>query len=107
MLEYDALKNHTSPKVVLFKCRWFDVYNEGRGIKRDNLGGTLINVTRNLQTNEAFALACQIHQGFYIPAHNDPQWKWVITRNPHYYFDFPNANDVDGCNELMWENMEV
>ena len=73
VLEYNAFTNRTSPKVVLFKCRWFDVYNEGRGIKRDKLGGTLINVTRNLQTNEPFALACQIRQVFYIPAHNDPQ----------------------------------
>ena len=85
MLEYDALKNRTSPKVVLFKCRWFDVYNEGRGIKRDKLGGTLINVTRNLQTNEPFALACQIRQVFYIAAHNDLHWKWVINMNPRYF----------------------
>ena len=103
----DSLKNHTSPKVVLFKCRWFDVYNEGRGIKRDKLGGTLINVTRNLHTNKPFTLACQIRQVFYIAAHNDPQWKWVINMNPHYYFDFPSVEDIDGNTESLWENMEV
>jgi len=47
-LEYDALKNHTSSKIVLFQCRWIDVYNEGRGIKMDKFRGPLINVTNNL-----------------------------------------------------------
>ena len=27
--------------------------------------------------------------------------------NPRYYFDFPNADDVDGYNESIWENMEI
>ena len=27
--------------------------------------------------------------------------------NPRYYFDFPNVDDVDGCNESIWENMDV
>ncbi|KAJ8445775.1 hypothetical protein Cgig2_000955 [Carnegiea gigantea] len=27
--------------------------------------------------------------------------------NPRYYFDFSNIDDVDGCNALLWENMEV
>ena len=38
VLEYDALKNRKKTKIVLFKCRWFDVHNEGRGIKRDKFG---------------------------------------------------------------------
>ena len=48
MLEYDALKDQTSPRIVLFKCKWFDVYIEGRGIKRDKFDATLVNVTRRL-----------------------------------------------------------
>jgi len=27
--------------------------------------------------------------------------------NPCYYFDFPNADNVDGCNESIWENMDI
>jgi len=107
VLEYDALKNRTSPKIVLFKCRWFDVYNEGRGIKRDKFGGTLINVARTLQTNEPFALGSQVRQVFYVGAHNECQWRWVIKMNPRNYFDFPNVEDIDDCDGSMWDNLEV
>ena len=73
VLEYDALKDRTSPRVVLFKCNWFDVYTEGRGLKKDKFGATLVNVTRRLQTNEPFALANQSRQVFYVVVHNEPQ----------------------------------
>ncbi|XP_074301660.1 uncharacterized protein LOC141633075 isoform X2 [Silene latifolia] len=106
ILEYGALKNRTSPSIVLFKCRWFDVYDEGRRIRKDKFGAVLVNVTRMLKTNEPFALASQIEQVFYVAAHNQPQWRYVIKTNPRNYFDFPNDEDIE-VNESLWNHVAV
>lgn len=101
ILEYDTLVNRTSPRIALFKCRWFDVFNEGRGIKRDKFGCTFVNVSRRLQTNEPFALASQIEQVFYTATHNQQPWRLVIKTSPQNYFDFPN-DDGNDTNESLW-----
>lgn len=75
ILEYDTLKDRTSPRVDLFFCKWFDVFDEKRGLVKDKFGSTLVNITRTLKTNEPFALASQIHQVLYLPTHNEPLWK--------------------------------
>ncbi|KAL2899838.1 hypothetical protein RDABS01_024920 [Bienertia sinuspersici] len=93
--KYDALKNQTSPKVVLLKCKWFDVFSDGRRIRKDNLGSTLVNFSRTLQTNEPLDLASQIEQVFYVASHNERHWKFIIKANPHNFFDFPNDDDVE------------
>ncbi|XP_056683289.1 uncharacterized protein [Spinacia oleracea] len=105
VLEYDALKNRSSPKIVLFKCKWFDVFDEERGIKKGNLGAVLINVHRRLKTNESFALASQIEQVFYVACHNEPQWRFVIKANPRNFFDFPNDEDAQEM-ESLWEHAQ-
>ncbi|KMS95663.1 hypothetical protein BVRB_005980, partial [Beta vulgaris subsp. vulgaris] len=104
VLEYDALKNRTSPNIVLFKCKWFNVFDEGKGIKKGNLGAVLINVTQRLKTNESFALASQIEQVFYVPCHNEPQWRFVIKANPRNFFDFPNDEETEEI-ESLWEHV--
>ncbi|CAO2836087.1 unnamed protein product [Amaranthus hypochondriacus] len=106
VLEYDSLKDRTSPRVVMFKCKWFDVYDDRRGIQRDNFGSTLVNVSRRLKTNEPFALVSQIEQVFYVPTHNEAQWRIVIKTKPRNYFDFPNDED-DNDDESLWEQVEV
>lgn len=30
MLEHDSLKDRTSPRVVLFRCKWYDVFDDKR-----------------------------------------------------------------------------
>ncbi|CAO2834629.1 unnamed protein product [Amaranthus hypochondriacus] len=35
VLEYDSLKDKTSPRVVMLKCKWFDVYDDRKGIQKD------------------------------------------------------------------------
>ncbi|XP_056688199.1 uncharacterized protein [Spinacia oleracea] len=104
VLEYDALKNRSSPKIVLFKYKWFDVFDE-RGIKKCNLGAVLINVHRRLKTNESFALASQIEQVFYVACHNEPQWRFVIKANPRNFFDFPIDEDSQEM-EPLWEHAQ-
>uniref|UniRef100_A0A803N4Z9 DUF4216 domain-containing protein n=1 Tax=Chenopodium quinoa TaxID=63459 RepID=A0A803N4Z9_CHEQI len=76
VLEYGALKNRTSPKVILFKCKWFDVFSDGKGIKKDNLEAVLINVTR----------------------------RYVIKANPRNFFDFPNDEDTHES-ESLWDHV--
>lgn len=46
-------------KIVLFKCDWWDTYNEGRGYKKEANGLTFVNTTRHLATNEPYVLASQ------------------------------------------------
>lgn len=106
ILEYGALTDRTSPTITLFKCKWFDVYNEGRGIKKDKFGAMLVNVTRTLKTSEAFALISQIEQVFYVHAHNQEQWRFVIKANPRNYFYFPNEEDIE-VNESLWNHVPV
>ena len=59
-------------RVVLFKCDWKDVYNQGKGIKTDNYGFTSLNLDRSLQTNEPFILACQVEYVFYVREMGEP-----------------------------------
>lgn len=106
VLEYDSLKDRSSPRVVLFSCKWFDVFDNNRGIKKDKFGSTLVNVTRRLRTNEPFALSSQIEQVFYVSCHNEPQWREVIKTKPRNYFDFPNDEDNVDDDESLWENAE-
>uniref|UniRef100_A0A803N9A1 DUF4216 domain-containing protein n=1 Tax=Chenopodium quinoa TaxID=63459 RepID=A0A803N9A1_CHEQI len=105
VLECDALENRTSPKVVLFRCKWFDVFSDERGIKKDKFGSTLVNVSRTLQTNEPFALAFQIEQVFFISSHDERHWKYVIKVKPRNFFDFPNDEDAEQ-NEDLWNIVE-
>ncbi|CAO2821038.1 unnamed protein product [Amaranthus hypochondriacus] len=106
VLEYDSLKDRTSPRVVLFRCKWFDVFDDRRGIHKDKFGATLVNITRKLRTNEPFALVSQIEQVFYVPTHNEAQWRIVIKTKPRKYFDFPN-DENDNDDESLWEQVEV
>ena len=54
--------------VVLFKCEWFD-YTSGRGIRKDELGSTLVNTSRLMHTRESiehepYIFASQAEQVF-------------------------------------------
>ena len=85
----------------MFKCKWFDVYDDWKGIQKDKFGATLVNISRKLKTNEPFALVSQIEQVFYVPTHNEPQWRIVIKTKPRNYFDFPNDED-DNDDKSSW-----
>ena len=54
-------------RVVLFKCKWFDVNDKDRGIKVDKYGYVSININKTLQTqmHEPFIMASQSQQVFY------------------------------------------
>ena len=76
-------------RVILFKCKWFDVHSGDRGMKIDKHGFVSINVTRTLKTQryEPFILASQAKQVFYVPdMASRPEWKIVTRINPRYTY---------------------
>nr|CAD1818685.1 unnamed protein product [Ananas comosus var. bracteatus] len=87
-------------KVVLFRCDWVDVRSEGRGIKKDEYGFTLVNFNQllyrgNHLSNEPFVLASQVEQVFYITDPIDEDWHIVIGTKPRDYFDMSRKGDDD------------
>ncbi|XP_047331731.1 uncharacterized protein LOC124935335 [Impatiens glandulifera] len=75
-------------RVVLFKCRWFDVLHKDRGIKVDKYGYVSINMNRTLltQMNDPFIMARQAQQVFYsTDMASKSEWKIVTPINPRYY----------------------
>ncbi|CAO2841401.1 unnamed protein product [Amaranthus hypochondriacus] len=97
VLEYDSLKDRTSPRVVLFKYKWFDVFDDRRGIHKDKFGATLVNITCKLRTNEPFALVSQIEQVFYVPTHNEAQWR----------IELENVNAVNEDDQIDDDNYPI
>ena len=73
VLEYDSLKDRTSPRVVMFKYKWFDVYDDRRGIQKDKFGSTIVNVTCRFKTNEPFVLVSQNRTSIFCSTHNEAQ----------------------------------
>ena len=86
-------------KVVLFKCDWVDVTSQGRGVKLDGLGFTLVNLKRLLSTNEPFVLASQALQVFYVQEPVETDWHVAIMTKPRDFFDMHgdsfNANEEE------------
>ncbi|XP_047320954.1 uncharacterized protein LOC124925022 [Impatiens glandulifera] len=72
-------------RIVLFKCRWFDVETE-RGIKEDKYGFVSINCQRMLKSNEPFVLATQAKQVFYVKDNTSKGWHIVTKTNPRYSY---------------------
>lgn len=81
-------------KFVLFKCNWVDV-EKGKGMKEDKLKFTLVNFTHLLSTQkqEAYVLASQVNQVFYVEDPTDPGWHVVVTNKPRDTFDLGGEDD--------------
>ena len=65
-------------KIVMFKCLWWDVDSNGRGVKVDEHGITLINKSRTLKTNEPFVMASQCEQVFYVEDITNSNWLCLV-----------------------------
>ena len=89
-------------RVVLLKCDWWDVINVGRGIKRDEFGYISINFTRMLYTDEAFVLASQAKQVFYVKDSNESDWYTVIETQPQdlYQMSREISNDPEPFQQI-------
>ena len=83
-------------RVVLFRCKWFDVYDTIRGVKMDEYGVVSINCKRRLKTNEHFILASQANQAFYANDNVNKGWHVVLKSQPHSSYDIPSLDDAHG-----------
>lgn len=50
-------------RIPIFKCDWVE---NGRGVKVDDLGFTLVNLNRKGHMNDAFVLGTCVEQIFYV-----------------------------------------
>nr|XP_016473713.1 PREDICTED: uncharacterized protein LOC107795561 [Nicotiana tabacum] len=82
-------------RVILFRCMWFDLYDQEKRVKMDEYGFVSVSCQRLLKTNEPFVLANQALQVFYV---DDPSNKgWHVARKvlPHDTFDILQEKDDD------------
>ncbi|KAH0655500.1 hypothetical protein KY285_030382 [Solanum tuberosum] len=69
-------------RVMLFRCNWFDVYDEIKGVKKDEYDFVSVNPDRFLKTNEPFVLADQAFQVFYANDNSNKGWQVVRKTQP-------------------------
>jgi len=82
-------------QLVLFRCMWFDVYDNERGVKMDEYDFVSVNPQRFLKTDEPFVLANQVSQVYYARDHSNKGWNVVRKFMPRDSFDDVQENDND------------
>ncbi|KAK5803102.1 hypothetical protein PVK06_030743 [Gossypium arboreum] len=86
-------------KVVLFRCDWADV-NTTRGIKKDQFGFTMVNLSHLIHTgqqlmDETYVFSSQVKQVFYSKDPTDEGWHVVLRNTPRDLFDMGNGSRDD------------
>ncbi|KAH0633143.1 hypothetical protein KY285_018577 [Solanum tuberosum] len=82
-------------RVTLFHCNWFDVYDEIKGVKKDEYDFVSVNPDRFLKTNEPFVLADQASQVFYANDNSNKGWQVVRKTQPHDSYEIVEQMDDD------------
>ncbi|KAH0725078.1 hypothetical protein KY284_000943 [Solanum tuberosum] len=82
-------------KVVLFRCNWFDVCDEIKGVKKDEYDLVSVNPDRFLKTNEPFVLADQASQVFYANDNSNKGWQVVRKIQPRDSYEIVEQMDDD------------
>ncbi|XP_077232589.1 uncharacterized protein LOC143869927 [Tasmannia lanceolata] len=93
LTEIIELDYYGSRKALLFKCEWAD-YHADRGIKKDPLGFTLVNLN-HCRKDDPFVLASQVEQVFYVEDPTDKHWHVVRKTTPRDFFDTPEEDYRD------------
>jgi hypothetical protein len=63
-------------EIPLFRCKWVDNNN---GVRKDDLGFTLVNFDKVGNKNDPFILASQAKQVFYVTDPMDKKWSVVLS----------------------------
>ncbi|XP_074346267.1 uncharacterized protein LOC141685041 [Apium graveolens] len=84
-LDYHAFK---SP---LFLYKWAD---SDRGVKVDDLGFTLVDLSRQGHKNDKYVSVDQVKQVFYIEDPVDASWSVVLTSTTRDYHEVYNDDDL-------------
>ncbi|KAL4022843.1 hypothetical protein IC575_016589 [Cucumis melo] len=83
--------NYNSFKVAIFKCDW--VENSG-GIKTDDLGFVLVDLSRVGHKNDSFIFATQAKQVFFVEDPSDSRWSIVLTPPQRDFADQYNDDEL-------------
>jgi hypothetical protein len=86
-------------RVPLFRCKWVDIFNKKRGIKKDVYGLVSVNFKCLLRTNEPFVLASQASQVFFVKDNLIKGWHLVVKMQPRDTYNVPPGNSDDEDNE--------
>ncbi|WMV08298.1 hypothetical protein MTR67_001683 [Solanum verrucosum] len=82
-------------RVMLFRCNWFDVYDEIKGVKKDEYDFLSVNPDRFLKTNEPFVLADQASQVFYANVNSNKGWQVVRKTQPRDSYEIVEQMNDD------------
>ena len=72
--------DYTLFKVPLFKCKWVE---NRRGVKVDNDGFTIVDLSKEGYVSEPFILAKQASQVFFVEDPKDSKWHIVLHGKRH------------------------
>ena len=81
--------------MTLFRCTWFDVYDQKRGVKMDEYGFVSVNRRRCLNINEPLVLVSQASQVFYVIDHSNKGWHIVQNVQQRDSFDILEKKNHD------------
>ncbi|XP_074356133.1 uncharacterized protein LOC141695821 [Apium graveolens] len=88
--------DYTYFKVALFKCKWFDIR---RGVREDELGFTLVDLSRFGHQDDPFILATQVKQVFYIQDPVDSKYS-IIIQGKRRILGIDDVVDEDEYNQF-------
>lgn len=83
-------------RVVLFRCKWWDVFDKVRGMKEDEYGFVSVNCNKQLKIDEPFILASQAIQAFYVIDNINRGWHIALKTQPHNLSTDENSTDEEG-----------
>ena len=83
--------------ICVFKCDWVDRKN---GVKVDELGSTLVDLSKIGHKSDPFILVTQTQQVFYVEDQVDPRWSIVLSRPKMELFDIEGDDNIaNNCME--------
>ncbi|TYK30539.1 hypothetical protein E5676_scaffold71G00030 [Cucumis melo var. makuwa] len=83
--------NYNSFKVAIFKCDWVEYSG---GIKTDELGFVLVDLSKVGHKNDSFVFATQAKQVFFVEDPSDSRWSIVLTPPQRYFADQYNDDEL-------------
>lgn len=78
-------------KAPLFLCKWAD---NDKGIKVDDLGFTLVDLSRQGHKKDKYVSMDQVKQVFYVEDPVDAKWSVVLTSATRDYQEVYNEDDL-------------
>ncbi|GKA64055.1 putative transposon, En/Spm-like protein, partial [Tanacetum coccineum] len=92
-------------KIPLFKCDWIN--HRAGGVKRDNLGYTMVDLNNLGHKVDPFILASQARQVFYVKDHIDKKLSIVFKTPPKNYKDTYDEVDEEFSTVIHQRNDNI